>query len=71
MVVSLRFGAACAIGENAARDALELVGAFDRLQPMPARVNETGMAASERVHIREIVVIFAVHRRMDHPAHPA
>jgi hypothetical protein len=32
--------------------------AFDRPKPMPARVNETGMITSERVHIREIVVIF-------------
>jgi hypothetical protein len=30
---------------------------FGRLQPTPEKVNETGTLVSERVHVREIVVI--------------
>jgi hypothetical protein len=37
----------------------ELAQAFDRLKRMPAKLNETGMFASERVHVREIVMVQA------------
>jgi hypothetical protein len=71
MVVSSRFGATCAIGENAARNALELIEACDRLKTIPAKVNETGTVTSERVHVGEIAVIFAVNWRIGRSAHPA
>src|SRR5882757_1004999 len=34
--------------------------AFDRCKPMLAKLNATGMPASDRVHLREIVVILAI-----------
>jgi hypothetical protein len=48
------------MGENAARNALEHLEAFDRLEPILANVNEPGMLASERVHLGEIVVIYRI-----------
>jgi hypothetical protein len=56
------------MGENAARNALERVEAFDRLKPIPANLNEPGMLASERVHLGEIVVIYGIGRRPGDPA---
>jgi hypothetical protein len=33
---------------------------FDRCKPMLAKLNETGMPTSDRVHLREIVVILEI-----------
>jgi hypothetical protein len=38
--------------------------AFGRCKPMLAKLNEIGMPASDRVHLREIVVIFGTYWRL-------
>jgi hypothetical protein len=57
MVVSSRFGADGAIGDIAAVAPPQTRKASGRLQATPEKVNETGTLVSERVHLREIVVI--------------
>jgi hypothetical protein len=57
MVVSSRFGADRAIGDIAAVAPPQFCEASGRLKPILEKVNETGTLVSERVHVREIVVI--------------
>ena len=46
-----------AIGEIAALTSPKTCEAFGRLKPMPEKLNKTGTLVSDRVHLREIVVI--------------
>jgi hypothetical protein len=57
MVVSSRFGADGAIGEAAAATPQKPARRAVDCKPMPEKLNETGTPVSERVHLREIVVI--------------
>jgi hypothetical protein len=64
MVVSSGSALMGAIGEIAALTSPKTCEAFGRLNPMPWKLNKTGTLVSERVHLREIVVIPGV----DYPA---
>jgi hypothetical protein len=52
---------------NCCRNAL--CETFGQLQPMPEKLNETGTLVSERVHVREIVVIRRIDWLRDNPVH--
>jgi len=57
MVVSSGSALMGAIGEIAALTSPKTCEAFGRLKPMPEKLNKTGTLVSDRVHLREIVVI--------------
>jgi hypothetical protein len=62
MVVSSWFGTTGAIGEATAGYAPKRAGRSVDGNLAPAKLNETGTGASERVHLREIVEIPARRR---------
>jgi hypothetical protein len=68
MVVSSGFGADGAFGESC-RNTPKTCEACGRLQPTPEKLNETGTLVSERVHLREIVVIPGCDGLPDNPGH--